>query len=438
MTRENEDQGPAGRFLLADAAVDSHDESNRPARISMEILEAEFPGLIAEGELLRQILERLQEGERFGALLLQIDSLAEQGDPHEPLIALMHAGNALSMRKSGLWSLVDGFRIGLVLPGADPSDCLDSAGRIQDRFFRKTGFSATAGAACHPTLSYPPSAIFENARKALVHAEFFGPGSRVAFDSVSLNISGDQYYQKGEIEKAVSEFQSAISLDPENVNVQNSLGVCHGVSGALDEALSCFETAIRLDPSEVMPVYNAGYVHVLKADYTRALEYFRRAEEINPEVFELAFQTGRVHLVMQDPQKALSYLETAARLNPDSNPAHRLLGDACHQLERLDDAERAYKRALKLNPEDAAALSALGLIYETLGQNADIALVFCRQSCEIAPANGLFRHRLAQIHLNRGHFEDAVREFQRATELGCDSSAQIEEIQQERKTARQG
>jgi Flp pilus assembly protein TadD len=428
MTRPHEEKNTDNQFLLSEPAGEPAADKCGPIEVSTEALEVEFPDLLSDARFIEQSVAQLEEDSRFGAIILQIDDLAEQADAGEVLAALFREAGKMASNRTLYRGLMDGCRLAAVFPGASAEEALDCAKSLQERFTEKTGKTATAGAAAFPTLTYAPSEIIDNAGKALVHAEFFGPGSRAAFDAVSLNISGDQHYQSGAIDSAISDFNRALALDPENVNVHNSLGVCHGVKGDLDTALACFDKAMHLDPEEVMPVYNAGYVYVLKADYPSALAYFSRAGKIDPGVFELALQTGRTLIKTGAPEKALSHLEKAARLQPKASAAFRLLGECYHMLERLSDAAGAYKTALKLNPEDAQALSSLGFIYEILGQNADIALLFCQQGSEMAPENALFRHRLGRIHFNRGNYEEALAHFQEATELGHDSTEYIERL----------
>ncbi len=427
MTNLTEEKDLPSQFLLAKSESEPAPETASPADISLAALQSEFSEILQEADFFEKSMAHMAEANRFGALLLQIDDLADRLNPNELLIALMRQTDHVSRESGGLWGLMDNFQVGIVLPETDEAACKKAAERIKTAFARQTGKTLTAGIAVYPTISYDKSRILENAKKAVVHAEFFGPDSCVPFDAVSLNISGDQYYQKGDIAGAMQEYNLALLLDPGDVNVHNSLGVCYGVKGELDEALSAFKTAMRLDPKEIMPIYNAGYVYLLKKEYAPALEHFHKAEKIDPEVFELAFQTGRAYLNTDAPQTAVKYLETATRLNPKACSAFRLLGDCYHLLDRLSDAVNAYKSALKLNSEDACTLSALGFIYEIQGQNADIALMFCRRSSQLEPDNGLFRHRLARIYYNRRQLDEALEEFQKAQDLGYGSADYIEQ-----------
>ncbi len=169
--------------------------------------------------------------------------------------------------------------------------------------------SVSIGVASYPTGDFNKEDVFGNAGKALTHASFFGTNSAVLFDAISLNISGDELYQKGDVSGAVKELESALKLDPENVNVLNSLGVCYGVEGALGKALEVFSDASRLDSREVMALYNAGYVHSLLNQTEDALRCYQKAEATGEDIFEVIFQLGKLYLGQGDLDAAKNYLE---------------------------------------------------------------------------------------------------------------------------------
>jgi Flp pilus assembly protein TadD len=91
------------------------------------------------------------------------------------------------------------------------------------------------------------------------------------------------------------------------------------------------------------------------------------------------------------------------------------------------EAIQAYKRAVKINPDDAGSLSLLGRLYTRRGESQDVASVLCEQSVRLSPDDGLFRHRLGHVYLNQGKLNHALAEFELAAALGHDSRTQIEE-----------
>jgi tetratricopeptide (TPR) repeat protein len=289
--------------------------------------------------------------------------------------------------------------------------------------------AVTIGVAAYPTLDFTRSQIVENAEKALEHAGFLGAGSIAGFDAVSLNISGDRRYQAGDIVGAIDEFKKGLQFDPDDANLHNSLGVCFGVLKEYEKALKAFGRAIRLTPGDVMAIYNKGFVHLLEGRRQEALQSFFEADAVEPNVFEVVFHIGQTLMETGAAENARPYLETATTVNCRSGAAFRSLGACLNKLDLTKEAIQAYKSAVKINPEDAESLSILGQLYTRRGESLDVATVLCEQSVRLSPDNGLFRHRLGTVYLNRGKLDLALAEFEHAVALGHDSQPQIEATQ---------
>ena len=371
---------------------------------------------------------------QFSAMVIRLDQvkedndqaeLPEDNDGHVDVAGIL---DRLCRMENGLWGTLEAGLFGSFFPGRNGSDSLELAREFQKRLVEKTGKTVTIGMASFPTITYKKPEIINNARKALDHATFFGANSLVAFDDVSLNISGDKFYEKGKRQAAINEFKLALELDPSNVNVHNSLGVCYGLQSQYDSAIAEFQKAIAIDPGEYMALYNLGLVHLLIEQRDRALEYFLDADKINGNNYEVAFQTGKLYLETGNFEKCRPYLERAAELEPESGQVYRYLAD-CYAAGHMPEAAiSAYKKAIKHNPHDAAALSALGSIFDDQGENPEITLMFLRESVALSPENGLFHHRLGRHFSNQHRLDDALKEFVKAKSLGYDAAEDIKAI----------
>ena len=377
---------------------------------------------------------RLDPALKFGAMAIRIDDFDDNKDVSnqkgkDDLHA--HAADAVDTVcrcENGLLGQIDNDTLGCFLPEKSISFCLEAAGKIQKNLEKIQIGTVSIGIAVYPFVDYKKSLILENALKALDHAAFFGPGSIVAFDAVSLNISGDRFYQQGDIDNTVKEFKRALLIDPLNYNIHNSLGVCYGTLGDYEKAIEEFETALWLEPGEIMALYNKGVANLLRSNKDKALEHFMEAYGIKEDMFEPVFQIGRLHFESDEFETGKEFFEKATRLNPESAMAFRYLGECCDAVGLTDEATAAYKNAVKQNPNDAASLSALGRLFDIQDENIEIAEIFCRKSVEISSDNGLFRHRLGLILLKQGKLEDALKEFQAAKALEHDSGSFIEDI----------
>jgi tetratricopeptide (TPR) repeat protein len=353
------------------------------------------------------------------------DNITKTGVPADTVLSIA----TLCRTSKGTWARIDPDRFACVFPHRTATDGHVLAQHLLNAFPDAESPPLTIGVAAYPTIDYARTQIVSNAEKALEHAGFFGPGTITGFDAVSLNISGDRHYQTGDIAGAMDEYKQGLLLDPADVNLHNSLGVCHGILKDFDNALSAFENAIRLSPQEVMAIYNKGYILLLSGNREKALEYFLEAEAREPNVFEVIFHIGQTFMEMGAADKARPYLEAATLANSRSGPAFKSLGACLDKLGLTKDAIQAYKNAVKINPGDADSLSLLGRLYSERGESLDVASVLCEQSVRLSPDNGLFRHRLGHVFLNQGKLNHALAEFELAAAMGHDSQPQIEETQ---------
>ncbi|VEN74661.1 conserved hypothetical protein [Candidatus Desulfarcum epimagneticum] len=394
----------------------------------------DFPDIRSGKAFIGLAMAAMKSAPKFGAVAIRMPVSKDDGEDENEAKAierLFKAGkiiDPLVQSKKGMWGPLDPFTLVCFFPGKDRNICEAAAAQMRYDLSALGKEGVFIGVADYPRHGFLRGQVLDNARKALAEALMTGPGSIVTFNAVSLNVSGDELYEKGEVDWAVEEFKMALVMDPLNLNVINSLGVCHGVLGRHEEALAEFKRAIEIDPSQVMPIYNAGFVSACLGRHDQAFGYFRKAEEIGENVFEVSFQTGKLLLEMDNPEKAAEYFEKAADIRPENAPTAFFLGECRVAAGMIEEAEFCYKKAVKNNPNDALSLSALGHLYETSGKNLEIAEMFCRESVKLVPENGLFRHRLGRVYFKQKRFPQALAEFKKAGELGHDSRADIEKI----------
>lgn len=400
-----------------------------------DIVHKLFPVMQSGESFFEHAMKTLSSYLAFGAMAVRVDKMNESGEAQESADvcdALEDTAKAIDdicRTANGFWGRMDRFMFGCYFPDKNASSCLKLAVKLKKRLETQEENTVTTGVAAYPAFSYRKQDVIVNAGKALDHADYFGPGSIVSFDAVSLNISGDKLYQNGDIEGAVKEFRTALLFDPDNVNVHNSLGVCYGVLEDFSKAVKEFKEAIRLSPKELMPHYNAGLIYQLTGKKEKALKHFQKAAKLGEELFEIDFQAGKVLLELGKPEEGRQHLEKALKLKPESSVALFYLGESFTATGMPDEAEAAYEKAIKINPNDAASLSALGLLYDEKDKNMDVALAYCRQSVEIDPGNGLFRQRLGRLYMKRDLLKEAVREFKKAEKLSCESCHYIQMIE---------
>lgn len=310
----------------------------------------------------------------------------------------------------------------LAWPGGQPEQIKPAAHRLLAEL--KEPGPVSLGLVFSPGDWSSAAQLASDAQKALTEATFSGQGHLAVFGPLSLNISGDRLFEDGDLSGALAEYERGLALAPGHGNLLNSLGVCHGRLGQVAEALAAFEKALDSDPDNMMAHYNIGYTHFLAGRPQEAEERLQKAAELAPDNFEALFLLGKIALQLGRLDRALPALKRAAELEGSRPAVHRLLGEALMLAHDYQGALAAFKKAVKYAPNDAYALSALGILFMDLANDLEVARSLCLKSVEIEPSNSLYRQRLGRILFQLEDWEGAERELT----LALDSGSQAPEL----------
>jgi len=294
----------------------------------------------------------------------------------------------------------------------------------------------SAGISSYPYSDFKKSEMVFNCRKALLHAAFYGKSSAAIFDAVSLNISGDIYFNDGDLEKAVQEYKRGLKCDQQDVNLHNSLGVALAMMNKLTPAMQSFENGLALDGENFMALYNLGLGEQGRNRKSEALMYLEKAlqhysdEDGGAELINyLTLQLGILSCELGKYEAALAYL---VRWQPVNNKAqsagrvHYYLGKAFHGLNNNRKATEALQRALRFDALDDRAMNLLGRIYLAEGEGNEIALSLCRKSVELEPSNVRYMLYLAEVLLRCGFSHEARKNLYRCLKnRDCKLEAQL-------------
>ncbi len=283
---------------------------------------------------------------------------------------------------------------------------------------KKDGNTVSAGICGFPYADFKKAEIPYNCLKALEHASFYGNGSAVFFDAVSLNISGDIFFGDGDLVQAVKEYKRGLLCDAENINLYNSLGVAYALMNRHKQAEECFKNGLELDADNFMALYNLGLGELERGRKEKAISFFRQSlecgidESLDASVREdLSLRIGVLSSETGDYQVGLDFLLPLYDLFSGSCRADRIvyhIGLCYYGLGFSSEAMMWLQRALRINEFDHRAMNLLGKVYFENGEGAEVALSLCRKSVELCPDLPGYRIVLARIQIHCGLFYEAM------------------------------
>ena len=209
--------------------------------------------------------------------------------------------------------------------------------------------------------------------------------------------------------------------------------------GQMDEALSCYESAVRLVPALARAHFNRGNILLDRGDTQRALDAYREAIRYKPDSAAAHFNMGNAHLRLGTPGAAVTAYRQAVGLKPDFADAHAALemalevessyaetcfkkGLAEQDLEQLDRAKEFYRQAISIKPNHIAAYNNLGVILLEEKQ-ADEAVPYFQRALEADPNNAATHINLGGALQALGRIGEALTHYRRAAEMAPDNAA---------------
>lgn len=179
-------------------------------------------------------------------------------------------------------------------------------------------------------------------------------GGRAAEDEFTrLMNTGKNYYDQGQVEKALPLFEQAVQREPSRPDALLNLANAHLLAGHAEEALRRAEEALSFDRNLAAAYYVAGCAHLRLRQFEEAVKALFSARDLDPTVAAVHYQLGRAQAELGNYEDAIASFQEAIRLEPKHPVAHYALGQALIRAGRQDEGLQAIEAHKKVMPQDA-------------------------------------------------------------------------------------
>ena len=181
---------------------------------------------------------------------------------------------------------------------------------------------------------------------------------------------GDALMHQRQIPAAVSHYHQAAALAAKDPRPHYGLGIADRVLHQDDRAVSEFEAALTRDPNSVAALVQVAGIDWARGDQKGALT--RVEQQIARAPRNLGFREllGFIYLASGNAAAAQQAFAQAIQVAPQQPAPYLLLGSAYARGDLYELATRKFQEALTVDPNNAFADVLLGLVRDIQGQPA--------------------------------------------------------------------
>ena len=235
---------------------------------------------------------------------------------------------------------------------------------------------------------------------------------------VTYTLLGDIYELLKLPEKAVAAYDQVPASSPFRINADMEIAVNLQRLDKKDEARTKLEAIVAKDPANYNALVTLGNLHRGNEAFAKASEAYDRAIALlNPprkDNWRVFYFDGIAYERQNQWDKAEKLFRRALELSPDEAMVLNYLGYSMVD-KRLDlqEALSMIKKAVDLKPNDGYIVDSLGWAYFQLG-DFEQALVSCERAVDLLPADPIIGEHLGDVYWRVGRKLEAKFQWQHA------------------------
>jgi len=219
----------------------------------------------------------------------------------------------------------------------------------------------------------------------------------------SLYLAVAQVARQNNLDKGVADLAQEMNQHPpREEEFYIALGDAWKNSGNSKAAVGAFEQAVRIKPESVTALRSFAASLKTSGNVSRSEQILNRALHLAPLDGSTWNQYAMLEADLGRTGRAIEKLQKALALNPDLPEGDLNLATLFVQEAQMEPAETALKRALSIDPYDAAAYDLMGRVL-TAKNEMSMALYSFQKATHLRPDYGpyLYNYALALVAAQR-------------------------------------
>lgn len=180
----------------------------------------------------------------------------------------------------------------------------------------------------------------------------------------SYYLLASAYQVRGAVNDAIAVYTAIAKAFPNDPQAHHLLGGIYVQQRKLPEARQSYEAALKINPDYLAAIDDLIDLDVIRKDYDAALARAQVYLEKYPDKPMPSMLQAKVLFAQSKNDEAERAVKKAIELDPEFTPAHRMLADFYVRTQQTDQALEKLQAIVQKNPKDIGALVQMGMLYE--------------------------------------------------------------------------
>jgi len=222
----------------------------------------------------------------------------------------------------------------------------------------------------------------------------------------------------GEHEYAIEEARSYLAAKPDSTQVRILLAQSLVILRRTDEALSELNSIEESERSADV-LYALGRVHLGVGNDLEARQYLIQANALMPTHHDILRNLVRLDQKEDLLAESVARVEAATKSDPESSKLRTLSGLVALMDDRPEDAEADFRKAIELDPSDAAGYEQLARFYAKTGRLNEAVGTY-EDAIKVRPEDPNLHYFLGTLYSFGGAQDKAIERYEDAIKYGPD------------------
>ena len=214
---------------------------------------------------------------------------------------------------------------------------------------------------------------------------------------------------KQDIENANHLFETLLEQHPEDTELKLMYGGLLLAQEKEEEARFQFQLVTEMDPSQAEAWKRLLNMALKGDDYEEIVRICTACMELCPEAPEYYFYLGIAYFQQENYQASLNTYYAGLSVIPKENPRlksdfYGQIGDIYHQLNKMEQAYRAYEEALKYNEQNVVVLNNYSYFLSLEKKDLKRAERMSAQCIRLEPDNATYLDTYAWVFFVQGNY----------------------------------